>query len=60
MAAHAANASDLTLDAGRPEPRQLEPDELESCRRCGFESCRCPSLEDVPYGEMPGEPGYVP
>lgn len=40
-------------------PRRLEPDELHSCRRCGFEACRCPSLEDVPYGETAGEPGYV-
>ncbi|WP_341719975.1 hypothetical protein QQG74_09815 [Micromonospora sp. FIMYZ51] len=47
-------------DAGVPEPRRLEPDELHCCRRCGREACRCPSLEDAPYGSLPGEPGYVP
>lgn len=43
-----------------PEPRRLEGDELHSCRRCGHEACRCPSLDDAPYGSLAGEPGYVP
>ncbi len=48
------------MHADATDPRRLDPDELDGCRRCGRESCRCPSLEDAPYGSLPGEPGYVP
>jgi hypothetical protein len=33
--------------------------ERRQCANCRHESCVCPSLEAMPYGQMPGEPGHV-
>lgn len=54
------NYNPAQFQGDQPEPRRLEDDELHRCRRCGHEACRCPSLEDAPYGSLAGEPGYVP
>lgn len=37
--------------------RRLDHDD-DRCPNCRQTACICPSLEEVPYGHMPGEPGY--
>ena len=45
------------LAHGRPQPVEVDDDRCPTCRH---QSCICPSLEQVPYGHLRNEPGYVP